>query len=469
MATPESIPEDITHELYKRNAELAVKNKTLSLLSKLYEIGILTLEPAPLAERITQSIQTGLDFDLVGVFRYDDEKDTLMPLHFAKSKRLEQVLEKSAQEFDNLTISGASRHELFGKIFSGSGAGHTDDLVNIWDGLVPKDKLAAAKKEAHLRTVLFYPLTIQDQKVLGVLMIGLNRGYQDLSGFEQESIHNFVNVIAIALGKALLYQELQVTNLKLAEANERLEEFDRLKSEFISMAGHQLRAPLTVIKGYISLVIEGTIDGEVSDKIKEALGKAMFSTEQLVKLISSLLDLSRIEAGKIRYEFKAGDFQAMALEVIDKFRQNAEKKGLALVFENKAGGLPPVTFDPDKMREVVVNLIDNAIKYSNEGEEVKIVEERVAGQDGERIRVSVKDSGLGVKSGDIVNLFAKFSRTEEAKARDPNGIGIGLYFVKRIVEDHGGAVGAFSEGVGKGSTFWIEIPLQHDTVVQKSG
>lgn len=252
-------------------------------------------------------------------------------------------------------------------------------------------------------------------------------------------------------------ERMEALSLELGQANERLEELDKLKSEFVSMAGHQLRAPLTVIKGYVSLIIEGTL-GDVSARVKEALGKVQFSTDQLVKLVGSLLDLSRIESGKIKYELRMHDFSEMVTEVIDKFLQNAQKKGIALAFENKLGPSSFV-FDADKVREGVVNYIDNAVKYTEQGT-VRVLLTPMAGPDGTWARLEVKDSGIGIKHEDIWKLFGKFSRTEEAKSKDPNGMGIGIYFAKRVIQDHGGNVGAHSEGVGRGSTFWMELPMK---------
>lgn len=456
MAAPELTPENITQELYKRNVELAVKNKTLSLLSKLYEISILTLEPTSLAKRITEVVRTDLDFDLVGIFVYTRESDELVPLYFAKSGRLVKALGQEKQAFDALKVSDASRHALFGVIFSGSGRGYTEHSADVWGEILGPKTLAAIEKNVHLRAVLVYPLTVENRNVLGGLLIGLNRPYESLGEFGQEILRNVVNVIAIALDKALLYRELQIANQKLAESNERLEELDKMKSEFVGLAGHQLRAPLTVIKGYVSLIMEGTIDG-VSEKAKEALGKVQYSTDQLVKLVSSLLDLSRIESGKIKYELALHDFSDLVKEVIDKFGPNAKKKSITVVYENKLGPAAFI-FDADKIREAVVNYIDNAIKYSDRGE-ARVTLTPMQGPDGAWARLEVRDSGIGIKQDDIWKLFSKFSRTDEAKQRDPNGMGIGLYFAKRVAQDHGGNVGAFSEGAGKGSTFWMELPM----------
>lgn len=254
-------------------------------------------------------------------------------------------------------------------------------------------------------------------------------------------------------------EELQVLSQKLAEANVELKKLDASKSEFISIASHQLRAPLTVIRGYVSLILEHTL-GKVDNAGREALDKVYTSTTQLVKLVSDLLDLSRIESGKIRYQFAENDFPAVVGEVVREFEEQARGKKLNLLFENRAQDLEPFLFDKDKMREVVVNFLHNAIKYSSGPGSIEILIEAKKDYEGERVRYSVKDHGMGMNTEEKKKLFVKFSRSEEARRVDPGGMGLGLYLVKRVVEDHQGTVGVESDGPGKGSTFWAEIPMR---------
>lgn len=251
-------------------------------------------------------------------------------------------------------------------------------------------------------------------------------------------------------------EKLEVLTTALEDANIELQKLDQAKSEFISLASHQLRAPLTVIKGYTSMILEGSM-GEISQAVRDALEKTYTSGEQLIKLIASLLDLSRIESGKIRYEFKPANFVAIIQDVVGEFKANADKKGVTLAFENKAEGLPALSLDADKIREMVINFIDNAIKYTSAGKAIFALLEK---KQNEWVRLSVRDEGLGIKKEDLKKLFTKFSRTDEARAQDPNGMGIGLYFAKRVVEDHGGRVWVESEGPGKGSTFFVDLPIK---------
>lgn len=248
-------------------------------------------------------------------------------------------------------------------------------------------------------------------------------------------------------------ERMEKLSRELAEANQELRKLDRAKSEFISIASHQLRAPLTIIKGYISLILEGTM-GAIADKGKKAINIISTSAEQLIKLVNDLLDLSRIESGKIKYEFAKGNLAALIKKVADDFLPSARAKNVSIMLDGLESP-QEFSFDPDKIREVTINLLDNAVKYSPDNGKVAV---RI--EDAEDVlRVSVRDQGIGIKKEDLGKIFTKFARTEEAQRADPNGMGIGLYFVKRVVEDHGGKVWVESEGLGKGSTFFVELPL----------
>ena len=249
-------------------------------------------------------------------------------------------------------------------------------------------------------------------------------------------------------------EKLEVLTAQLEDANEELKKLDAAKSEFISIASHQLRAPMTVIKGYVSLILEGSI-GKIESATRDALGKVSVATEHLIQLISDLLDLSRIESGKIKYTFAENDLVKEVEEVVQSYSNSSRQKGLDFKFQNLVGEMLKFSFDKDKIHEVVVNLIDNAVKYSKKGGHIMVKLEKT----GDKARYSVQDDGIGVKPEDRKKLFTKFARATNAQLADPGGMGIGLYFVKRVVEDHKGAVGVQSEGEGKGSTFWVELPL----------
>src|SRR3990167_5254781 len=251
-------------------------------------------------------------------------------------------------------------------------------------------------------------------------------------------------------------EKIESLAAELSSANEELKKLDAAKSEFISIAGHQLRTPLTVIKGYTSMVLEGSF-GKIPDSIKESLNRVLISSTTLAKLVTDLLDLSRIESGKIRYEFKEIKLEDIIHGVLQELEETAKTKNIPLVYKNENVTDSRLMGDFDKLHEVVINIVDNAIKYSEHGS-VELVLRKLGPGNSQRLALSVKDSGIGVKPEDIPKLFGKFVRSENAKRIRPDGMGLGLYIVKRIVEDHKGHVRVESEGVGKGSTFSVELP-----------
>lgn len=243
---------------------------------------------------------------------------------------------------------------------------------------------------------------------------------------------------------------LEESNLKLEVANEKLKGLDKLKTEFVSLASHQLRSPLTAIKGYISMILEGDY-GEIDPKAKEAMGQVAESSNNLTLVVDDLLNVAKIEQGGMKYEMAKFDFGELVLNTAKELSITAEKKGLKLICNVPLDQKYFVNGDKDKLRQVLVNLIDNSIKYTKEGQiEVSLHIEK------EKIILSVKDTGAGISPEAIGTLFEKFSRGDGGKL-NTGGSGLGLYLVKEIAKAHNGRAWAESEGVGKGSTFSVEL------------
>ena len=241
-------------------------------------------------------------------------------------------------------------------------------------------------------------------------------------------------------------------------ANAELKKLDQMKSEFVSLASHQLRAPLTAIKGYISLIQEGSY-GQVSNVLKDALRKIYISNETLINLVGDFLNLSRIESGKMKYTFEPIQMEEIVQGVFEEFKEVVKEKKLELRYENPETPLAKAMLDKDKFKQVIMNLVDNAVKYTPEGSvTLKIAEE------GSNILFSVSDSGVGMSAEDLAGIFKRFSRMEGGSKVNISGLGLGLYLAKRIVTDHGGEIWATSDGPGKGSTFWVRVPARAEQV-----
>jgi signal transduction histidine kinase len=255
-------------------------------------------------------------------------------------------------------------------------------------------------------------------------------------------------------------EELQLMTTKLAMANDQLRKLDNAKSEFISIASHQLRTPLTAIKGFISLLLEGAY-GKVDAVHRDILNKVYSSNERLITLVEDMLNLSRIEAGRMEYTLEKVRVENVIQEVYDTFIIRARDKKISLDIIYPDYQPPEITTDKSKVREVISNLVDNAVKYTISG----AVTIKLTKEENGYLRVAVTDSGIGIPVDELPYLFAKFSRGHDISRLNTGGTGLGLHVGKLIVEALRGKIWAESEGTNKGSTFFIELPLKAPTEV----
>ena len=242
---------------------------------------------------------------------------------------------------------------------------------------------------------------------------------------------------------------------ELERANTELMRLDKAKSEFVSIASHQLRTPLTAIKGYISLILEGAY-GKHTPRASEALNKIFLANERLIQLVEDLLNITHIEAGRLEYHIGNVHVEEILEELYEMFILRAKDKDLEFILDLSDKKLPVVQADKSKLREVVSNLIDNAIKYTKKGFVHVSVE-----YDKKTMRIIVEDSGVGISPESMKTLFAKFSRGTDSSKIYTEGTGLGLFVGKNLIESQGGHVYAESEGVGKGSRFIIEMPIKN--------
>lgn len=250
-----------------------------------------------------------------------------------------------------------------------------------------------------------------------------------------------------------LAKDLEVANKDLEKANDRLKEVDQLKSEFLSLATHQIRAPLTAIKGYASLILEGDY-GKLTPDARGAVQVIFNSCQNLVVIVSEFLDISRIEQGRMKYDLVKFDVSKLISEIISELKPTIEKTGLTMNFESQ--NIPFMVYaDLGKLKQVLGNIIDNSMKYTPKGGIRITIEEEV-----NKTKILVSDTGIGVAPEDISKLFTKFTRAKDAFRTNVIGTGLGLYVAKQMIEAQNGKVWVESPGLGKGSTFCIELPKE---------
>lgn len=266
-----------------------------------------------------------------------------------------------------------------------------------------------------------------------------------------------ITTVGIFLAKSVIKEVTQREKIEklakdLEEANERLKELDQLKSEFVSLATHQIRGPLAAIKGYSSLMLEGDF-GEIPKNLQSPIETVFNSSKSLAVIVDDFLNVSRIEQGKMKYDFTDFDLCELVSEVTNEQKPNLEKKNLTL-----STGIcqEPILIHGDrgKIKQIVGNIIDNSIKYTLKGG-ISVTMEQF--QSRKKVRLIVKDTGVGIRPETIPHLFQKFSRAEDASKVNILGTGLGLYVAKEMVKAHDGKIWVESDGEGKGSTFFIEL------------
>ena len=271
------------------------------------------------------------------------------------------------------------------------------------------------------------------------------------SGFTQVLFRSSIFLLVLIFSIQLIRNMI-----KLEQANVRLQELDKLKSEFVSLATHQIRAPLSAIKGYLSEVFEGGF-GTVTPELEKVLRIVFQSTENLVHIVGDFLNISRIEQNKMKYELAPLDLKKLVEDLVKELKPNIDRVGLGFSFEAGAGDFT-VNADIGKVREVVSNLVDNALKYTPKGS-IKL--SLSADEAKKKVLLKISDTGIGIDPAVMPKLFQKFTRAEGANEVNIIGTGLGLYVAKMMIEGMQGRIWAESEGKDKGSQFYVELPIVH--------
>jgi signal transduction histidine kinase len=424
--------------------ELAVTNKTLALLEKLYQESISTLAPEVMAQEIIDTIRKDLNLEFTGILNFKKDTDTLVPLAFSKSDRLLETLKKLGFLFMDFKIADISHNFLLEKVVYNQNSDMTDNLEEIWGDFIKAEDIQKIKEESHIKTMLLYPL-FSGNDVVGVLILGMNREYKTLNTFEKYSIASFTNVIALSLEKAYLYQDLQ-------SANENLRNTIQQRESLVHLVTHKVKGSFTHSKYIFAGILDGTF-GETSNEIKRITQHGLDLNYIGIKTVDLVLNAANLQKGTVRYEMKPTGLKELISKIISEKKVHIEAGGLKLE-EVLKDGTYNVMADPFWLKEAINNLIENSVKYTKKGQIIIGLEEKEG-----KALFSVKDTGIGVTEEDKKNLFTEGGRGKDSIKVNVDSTGYGLYSVKLIMDAHKGRVWAESEGENKGSTFFIELPL----------
>lgn len=319
--------------------------------------------------------------------------------------------------------------------------------------------LFAAMYNSQLLGILFLRLSIYGAAFLYIAFLDVLRFMPPLISNIWLEFFTIVFVLYFIVDMSVKFyrnyeERLQQLNL-IREENERTKAAYKVKSQFLSTVSHELRTPLTSIKGSLDLVNNGIL-GEVPDNLKGPIEIAAKNGQRLATLIDDLLDLQKIEAGEMAFRFRPVDVPELMAEAVESTAGYADKLGIRVTV------VPPsaryrIMGDRDRLVQVMNNLLSNALKFSNEGGAVTVFAEA----HGDRVRVSVRDNGVGIPNGVKDRVFGKFSQVDSSDIRKVGGTGLGLNIAKQIIERHDATIDYVSE-LGVGSTFFLEFDRLED-------
>jgi signal transduction histidine kinase len=316
-------------------------------------------------------------------------------------------------------------------------------------------------KSGHVSMILQF---VVQQEHVGALFIGDKRNGRQYDDKDLQLLSTATDELALAIQNSMRFSEIQhfnetlkdkvaVATQRLRRTNHELQRLDEAKDEFVSMASHQLRTPLTSIKGYISMVMEGDV-GKITEQQRHLLSEAFVSSERMVHLISDFLSVSRLQTGKFIIETELTDLDELVRHEVEVMATIAASHGQKLEYTGTVVRRQ-LMVDQAKIQQVIMNFIDNAIYYSRPDSVIKVGLEYV----GHEAVFTVKDTGIGVPHAEQQKLFTKFFRATNARKQRPDGTGVGLFLAKKVIAAHGGGM-VFVSKEGQGSTFGFRLPLK---------
>lgn len=322
---------------------------------------------------------------------------------------------------------------------------HVDDVAKLLDSNYPDSR--EAQSRLGFRTVLAVPM-VREGASVGIITV-LRKEVQPFSNAEVRLVETFADQAVIAIQNARLFREIEDKSRQLGIANQH-------KSEFLANMSHELRTPLNAIIGFSEVLTERMF-GDVNDKQMEYLQDIHSSGQHLLTLINDVLDLSKIEAGRMELDLSCFDLGLLLDNALTLVRERAQRNGLSMSLE-VGEGLNEWVADARKVKQIVVNLLSNAVKFTPSGGSVRLTARRIQKAGEPMAEVSVADTGVGIAPEDQAMVFDEFRQAGGDYLRKSEGTGLGLSLAKRFVELHGGTLGVDSR-LGEGATFTFTLPI----------
>lgn len=436
--------------------------KTIEALWRLQKIILDSLDFNEIVKKIVDGLlmELGyleLGYRIIVLTLVDESRGVLKRISLSSTPEAAKAMAASAVPFHEIEIPLMMNDNLLIKALNEQKPYTTNYWPDIFRPILVKEEALANQRAAGIRTSMIYPIVVKE-KSIGAIIFSLIKEETEVSDEEKDLIRGFTDIVGLAVQDARLYSSLEITTKKLESANTKLQDLDKLKDEFVSLASHELRTPMTIIKSYLWMLLEK--EGEtLSEKQKLYIDRAYTSTQRLINLVNDMLNVSRIESGRLTLAIKPIDVVELVSTICVEMLPKAQEQKINLTFEKPHESLPKVQADAGKIEEVVINLIGNSLKFTPVGGTIKI--SIINNPTDKTETVTITDNGNGITSDDLPKLFKKFGMVgkEYLIKKNSQGTGLGLYISQSIIELHGGKIWAESEGEGKGSKFSFSLRI----------
>ena len=453
--------EELREAYLEQQSTAVTLRRKVNELTTLHRAGLLfssTFDREELLTNVLDTIVRDLHYDRAIIAQFDRGRQVLHDF------RVRGMPQEVADLLRTQEVAITDPNSIDAAVFLRGEPVLTNNVQEIWDRLHPFDQQLISMID--VKSFITVPLKTH-HAVLGALSVDRTH-QQALTQDDLDMLMTLASQVAIALDNANAYREIESLNAglearvrertaELEAANAQLKQMDRLKSKFLAHVSHELRTPLTSIVGFADNMLEGLV-GSLNVKQEQYLARMKANGTRLARMITDLLDLSRVEAGKLVLSFDHVSLQTVVTEVIEQLLPLAITKHLQIELQSPDPTLL-VWADPDRLSQILTNLLDNAIKYTPDGGHISV---DLSVADHEMARISVRDNGQGIPPEALPKLFDPFFRVHPEERSQTKGLGLGLAIVKDLVELHGGTIAVHST-LDQGTAFTFTIPLQPRT------
>ncbi len=385
----------------------------------------------------------------------DHERSVLRRIALSQTQEAAKAQEVSAIPFEQIDIPLSATDNLLIQTLTDKQVHVTHSWPDLFRPVLTDQQALQNQTAAGIKTSLLYPLLVKDQAI-GVMIFSLVKGEEEVTPEEKDLIARFTDIAALAVQNARMYSDLK-------DALAKLQELDHLKDEFLAYASHELRTPLTAVRGYAQL-LQKELSGTLTEKQQNSLHVIEESSGRVIKLVGNMLDVSRIQAGRFEILPIPTDLVSLVQASLMEVTPTAQEHQVPITVHIPTTPLPLVLADTDKIKEVLINLLGNAVKFTPAGGSITISFTQQNGM----VTTTVKDTGKGVNAEDRQYLFQEYGMIKKnyLVLQEHQGTGLGLYISRSIVRLHGGDITLSSAGENKGTSVSFSLKVAEDAALQ---